>query len=191
MRNPNALISMAYISENNENPYWVFCEYIKYCLFKNSSDIIPFAEIGKLVSAEFGIILPHNVLLRCLDYLKKDGVVIESHHQVKRLGAFDSRAFDERRLQQKKAEQELIDRLTQYVKRFDREWSEEYTREQLIKVLDDDGFAFSFSVGENFSKDSIGTEGLLNGTSAEAEEKENHEPLYEDRFFVGRFMSRL
>lgn len=191
MRNPNALISMAYISENNENPYAVFCEYIKYCLFKNSSDTVSFAEIGKSVSKEFGIMLPHNVLLRCLDYLKKDGAVIESHHQVKRLGSFDIIKFDERRFQQRKAEQELIDRLRQFAERYNRVWSEEYAREQLIKMLDDDGFAFSFSVGEGFAQDFIGTKEPLIDVATVSEESGIHKPVYEDRFFTGRFIEQI
>lgn len=37
MKNPNALISMAIVSQNADNPYSVFCEYIKYCIFTNNT----------------------------------------------------------------------------------------------------------------------------------------------------------
>ena len=33
MKNPNALIAMAQVAQNANNPYAAFCEYIKYCIF--------------------------------------------------------------------------------------------------------------------------------------------------------------
>ncbi len=40
MKNKNALIKMAHVSENADNPYFVFFEIIKYCLNEE-----PFIEI--------------------------------------------------------------------------------------------------------------------------------------------------
>ena len=55
MRNPNALIAMAQVAQNANNPYEVFCEYIKYCVFSNVSSIMTLSEIRTAVGKEFGL----------------------------------------------------------------------------------------------------------------------------------------
>ena len=66
MKNPNALIAMAQVAQNANNPYAAFCEYIKYCIFMNTEDTMHITEIREAVGREFGIYIPHNVLLKCL-----------------------------------------------------------------------------------------------------------------------------
>ena len=40
MQNRNALISMACVSQNANNPFMVFCEYIKYCVYKVTQNLL-------------------------------------------------------------------------------------------------------------------------------------------------------
>ena len=40
MKNPNALIAMAQVAQNANNPYAAFCEYIKYCVFSTASSVV-------------------------------------------------------------------------------------------------------------------------------------------------------
>ena len=71
MKNPNALIAMAQVAQNANNPYAAFCEYIKYCIFINTEDTMHITEIREAVGREFGIYIPHNVL--------PELIVINSH----------------------------------------------------------------------------------------------------------------
>lgn len=45
MKNPNALIAMAQVAQNANNPYAAFCEYIKYCVFSTASSVVTLSEI--------------------------------------------------------------------------------------------------------------------------------------------------
>ena len=61
MRNPNALIAMAFVSQNSNNPYSVFCEYIKYCIFSDTADAMSISDVRTSVSKEFGLYIPYNI----------------------------------------------------------------------------------------------------------------------------------
>ena len=66
LKNPNALIAMAFVSRNADNPYSVFCEYIKYCIFANTANVMSITDIRTAVSEEFGLYLPYNIIAKCL-----------------------------------------------------------------------------------------------------------------------------
>ena len=76
MRNPNALIAMAFVSQNSNNPYSVFCEYIKYCIFSDTADTMSISDIRTSVSKEFGLYIPYNIAVKCLRFLYK-GIIIK------------------------------------------------------------------------------------------------------------------
>ena len=77
MQNPNALIAMALISHNANNPYTVFCEYIKYCIYANAEDTMTLPEIRNAVGDEFGLFLPYNVAIKL--YLQRNAPSISDH----------------------------------------------------------------------------------------------------------------
>ena len=58
MKNPNALIAMAQVAQNANNPFDAFCEYIKYCIFVNPSETMVLPEIRDAIGKEFGIYIP-------------------------------------------------------------------------------------------------------------------------------------
>lgn len=198
VKNPNALIAMAFVSQNAGNPYLVFCEYIKYCIFVNAVDSMTLTEIRDAVASEFGLYIPYNIAVKCLSIIEEEGMITQVHHQIKRVGVFDTEAFDRERGIYKETENSLIDALIKFVAKYDREWSYEYAREQLIKVLDKNGLAYDIfihgkSVGGNGAKTTVSQEEinelLPDEEAVECEDIEK-QPMYSDSFYVGRFIEQ-
>lgn len=196
MRNPNALIAMAQVAQNANNPYEAFCEYIKYCVFSNVSSIMTLSEIRTAVGKEFGLYIPHNVLMKCLSYIQDEGVITFDTHQIKRIGAFDTEAFDRDRETYRATESAIIQALMQYASKYSREWTIEHTRELLIKALDRNGLAYDIFLHEGSS-----TNGAHQPTINECEMAEMlpddeeiepddiaTQPLFTDEYFVGKFI---
>ena len=195
MKNPNALIAMALVSQNANNPYAVFCEYIKYCIFSSAKDIMAITDVREAVCKEFGILIPYNVLVKCLSVIENSDIIETSDYQVKKTGVFDTNAFDCEREAYRKTETSIIEALVGYVAKYGLEWSFEYAREQLIKVLDKNGLAYDIFVygkpvctsGVQSSLYAKDLEELLPDEDA-VEEDEGMQPLYSDGLFVGRFI---
>ena len=196
MRNPNALIAMAQVAQNANNPYEAFCEYIKYCVFSNVSSIMTLSEIRTAVGKEFGLYIPHNVLMKCLSYIQDEGVITFDIHQIKRIGSFDTEAFDRDRETYRATESAIIQALMQYASKYSREWTIEHTRELLIKALDRNGLAFDIFLYEGSY-----TNGAHQPTINECEMAEMlpddeeiepddiaTQPLFTDEYFVGKFI---
>ena len=196
MRNPNALIAMAQVAQNANNPYEAFCEYIKYCVFSNVSSIMTLSEIRTAVGKEFGLYIPHNVLMKCLSYIQDEGAITFDTHQIKRIGSFDTEAFDRDRETYRATESAIIQALMQYASKYSREWTIEHTRELLIKALDRNGLAYDIFLHEGSS-----TNGAHQPTINECEMAEMlpddeeiepddiaTQPLFTDEYFVGKFI---
>ena len=196
MKNPNALIAMAQVAQNANNPYEAFCEYIKYCVFSNVSSIMTLSEIRTAVGKEFGLYIPHNVLMKCLSYIQDEGVITFDIHQIKRIGSFDTEAFDRDRETYRATESAIIQALMQYASKYSREWTIEHTRELLIKALDRNGLAYDIFLHEGSS-----TNGAHQPTINECEMAEMlpddeeielddiaTQPLFTDEYFVGKFI---
>lgn len=196
MRNPNALIAMAQVAQNANNPYEAFCEYIKYCVFSNVSSIMTLSEIRTAVGKEFGLYIPHNVLMKCLSYIQDEDVITFDIHQIKRIGSFDTEAFDRDRETYRATESAIIQALMQYASKYSREWTIEHTRELLIKALDRNGLAYDIFLHEGSS-----TNGAHQPTINECEMAEMlpddeeielddiaTQPLFTDEYFVGKFI---
>lgn len=196
MRNPNALIAMAQVAQNANNPYEAFCEYIKYCVFSNVSSIMTLSEIRTAVGKEFGLYIPHNVLMKCLSYIQDEGAITFDTHQIKRIGSFDTEAFDRDRETYRATESAIIQALMQYASKYSREWTIEHTRELLIKALDRNGLAYDIFLHEGSS-----TNGAHQPTINECEMVEMlpddeeiepddiaTQPLFTDEYFVGKFI---
>lgn len=196
MRNPNALIAMAQVAQNANNPYEAFCEYIKYCVFSNVSSIMTLSGIRTAVGKEFGLYIPHNVLMKCLSYIQDEGVITFDIHQIKRIGSFDTETFDHDRETYRATESAIIQALMQYASKYSREWTIEHTRELLIKALDRNGLAYDIFLHEGSS-----TNGAHQPTINECEMAEMlpddeeielddiaTQPLFTDEYFVGKFI---
>ena len=196
MRNPNALIAMAQVAQNANNPYEAFCEYIKYCVFSNVSSIMTLSEIRTAVGKEFGLYIPHNVLMKCLSYIQDEGVITFDTHQIKRAGSFDTEAFDRDREAYRATELAIIQAMMQYASKYSREWTAEHTRELLIKVLDRNGLAYDIFLHEGSSTNGAHQPTINEREMAEMlpddEEIEPDDiatqPLFTDEYFVGKFI---
>lgn len=189
LKNKNALISMALVAQNAaDNPYGAFCEYIKYCIFTNPSDLMTITQLKEAVIKEFGLYMPSNVMIRCIESIRAEGTVDYSDHQISRIGFFDTTAFDKERLSFKETERNLIDALVKYATKYNRDWSNDEAREQLVKVLDRGGLAFDIFVNEKETGfeyfDSLHDE-------EETLEGEESEPLFTDSFLVARFLEEI
>lgn len=194
MQNPNALISMAQVSQNSNNPFLVFTQYIKYCLSANGNDSVSILEIKEAISNEFGIYMPHNIVYKCLMDLKKEGFVSIDNHKIKMTGAFDVEAFDHQREEYRKIENEIIDQLILFVKKYKLNWDKKYAREQIIKVLDRKGIAFDIFVHKKLTEQDENNK--LNDmeeifTEDEGCDESINTPLYSDDFFTARFINEI
>ena len=198
MRNPNALIAMALISHNANNPYTVFCEYIKYCIYSSAENTMTLPEIRNALGDEFGLFLPYNIAIKCLFLIQTEGSIVWDNHQIKRIGTFDLEGFERRRAEYRAVEMSVIDNLVQYVEQYGRTWSPEYAREQLIKVLDRNGLAYDIFLHSNtlHNVDKPSTinmdviEELMVDDDAIEEDDTEKQPLFSDSFFVGKFIEK-
>lgn len=199
MRNPNALIAMAQVAQNVNNPYEAFCEYIKYCIFSNVSTIMTLSEIRTAVHQEFGLYMPHNILIKCLSYIREAGIISFDSHQIKRVGSFDTEAFDRERETYRSTESAIIQALMQYVSKYNREWTAEYTREILIRILDRNGLAYDVFLHEGISANESHQPAISKNEIAkmlpddeelESDDTDN-QPLFTDEYFVGRFIEEI
>lgn len=196
MNNPNALIAMAQVAQNAKNPYESFCEYIKYCIFSNASDMMKLPEIKMAVGKEFGLYMPHNVLMKCLSYIQDDGLITLNTHQIKRIGTFDTEAFDRERATYRETEATIIEALVQYVSKYGRKWTIKYARELLIRVLDRNGLAYDIFLHEGSSANGVCgpiiSESKIGELLPDDEEIEQNDivsqPFFTDDYFVGKFI---
>lgn len=202
LENPNALITLAHVSANANNPYKAFCEYIKYYIFTQTSDLIDISEIKVGVKTEFGLEIPYNILTYCIRNRLKDCLVFEkAQHRFRRIGSFDVEGFEKARNEVKRIEDNLIDALLKYVEGYGRKWTREYAVNQLIKVLDKDGFAYDIFVNAAYSDfsssnsfaDKFAEQDKFFYDEDEVDAKQDdisQQPLYNDRFFVGKFIQK-
>lgn len=199
MQNSNALIALAQVSQNANNPYSIFGEYIKFCVFVNPANTMTLTEVRDAVSDEFGLYLPQNIIVKCLSHLQNEGVVSQDNHQIKRTGTFDTESFEKIRSEYRTTEQALIDALINYVAKYKRAWTVEYAREQLIKVLDSNGLAYDiflhrqvpFSNDLQPSVDVAEMDELLPDDEKIEVENFEKQPLFTDYFFVGKFVEDI
>lgn len=73
MKNNNALISMAIVSQNANDPFYVFSEYIKYCIFSYADNMLTISKLKELIENEFDIIIPNHIIIHCLKTVVNEG----------------------------------------------------------------------------------------------------------------------
>lgn len=191
MNNVNALVTIAYISQGNGNPYAVFCEYIKYCLVINTSKWKMVGELKQDLEREFGIIFPQNVLLRCLNFLQKEGFLSINRHQIYTKGTFDTDAFETKRRYFREEEDYLVQMLVEHVGKLGKTWTLEYARSALSDFLRMNGNAFDIFYNGELQDVRRPREGQdeLSATNADSSaHNEDAEPVViPDRWYVGNF----
>lgn len=195
MQNRNALVSLAYASQNND-PYAVFQEYIKYCLHASPQDSLLFNELVELVQQEFGIKLPKTIANICVDKLKLEGLASVSDHKIYKQGYFDVSSFDAIRKDYRTTEATIIANLIRFAAEFDKQWDEEYAREMLTKALDRSGLAFDIFFMQNGK-----TTDVVNSVTEDYEytclddselaSPSNEVPLYSDIFCAGQYVRKI
>lgn len=204
--NPNAWISIALVSENKGNPYSVFCEYIKYCMASSTSGRMLLSEIRENLRENFGLQLPYNVLTSCMNWLEEEQFVSVERHQFRWTGEYDTEEFDRRRVSYQKTEESLVRALIGYMARRDRDWSPEYAKEQLFRVLDYNGLASDLFLNGSMKENGIPSvqaeEAVAEGEKELEEQHEieqdpavtesnTDEPYFPDRYFVGKFIEEI
>lgn len=200
VQNPNALITMATVSQNANNPFATFCEYLKYCIFTNCSESISLNDLKESVKKEFGIYIPHNIILHCLSTLEKEAVISQHNHQIKRIGSFDIDTFEQKRTEFRLIEKSLIDELIKFVSKFQLTWDYDFAKEQLIKVLDGDGLAYDVFVGNTekydsepntfAEKETFETASITDIDEDAVDNESDEQPLFVDRNFAGMFVKK-
>lgn len=191
MENPNALIAIAHVSENAQNPYSAFCEYIKYCMTSSSDDYFTEQAIRDAVNEEFGIKIPHHVIIKCLKYLQSERFLLtEDKHTVRRIGTFDIDAFDQAREIFRETEAALISSLIKYVAKYGKSWSEEYAREQLVGILIRDNLAYDVFLQDYLSiQNKTSDISVLEDEYSEYNESpEDSQPMFPDFTYTGKFI---
>lgn len=196
MSNKNALIAMAHVSENSSNPYYNYGEYIKYCLFTNASNYININELKDAVKEEFGIYIPHNVFIYCLNILSNERIIEQKDSRIHRIGDFDLEGFEHIRDDYQKTENTLINELIDYVAKYDIVWDYDTARRELIKILDCNGLAYEIfvhekDVSEETIYDSLELQIESDEDFSDEDESVESQPLYSNSFYVGRFIFQL
>ena len=186
MKNKNALITMAHVSENADNPYFVFCEFIKYCIHKETSKEMQVDELRRSVGNELGINIPQNIINQCIQFLIDENAVSIINHKVKLIGEFDSDRFSSLQFQYMETERNVVLSLVDFAKKNKKDWSYDYAREQLLYVLDNDCLAFDILNGVKQNQ-------IIDNDAVEEMELEDNQssPLFTDRYIVGRFIHDL
>ncbi len=205
MQNKNALITMATVSQNADNPYYAFEEYIKYCLFINSNAVVMLKDLSKAIEQEFGLKLPKNVLTKCLENIAKEKIISTENYQIKKVGSFDIKGFDEQRERYREIEYKLINALIDYAKKYNRIWDYSEARKLLIKVLDRNGLAYDIFTRKYNVQNNVETvantpqsqellpdeEELLNFDKINNSSTISNNQLFDDIYFVGRFIKQI
>ena len=191
MENPNALIAIAHVTENAQNPYSAFCEYIKYCMMTSSEDVFTEQVIRDAVKKEFGIKIPHHVVIKCLDCLHNERFVSsEANHVIRRVGSFDITAFEQARAAFRETEAALIDALIKYVEKYGKHWSKDFAREQLVCILNRDSLAYDVFVQDYSSiQNKTSDSKLLDDEYADdSNGLEDSQPMFPDITYAGKFI---
>lgn len=195
LNNPYALIVMAHVSENADNPYSVFCEIIKYCVYSSANNQLTFDETQELLSKKSGIKLPNNVLVQCLRIIERDGLIsVSKNHTITRTGSYDIERFEQSYDSQKSIEDSIINDLICFAKKYHKTWDYDYARKQLIDFLDATGFAHDVFLEEDphsgFS-DNSEVSSNADSNSADKTNDEDNEAVFPDRIFVGLFIDEI
>lgn len=192
MENPNALMAVAYISQNDNNIYGVFCEYIKYCISKYDCKLIMLKDVYDDIAKEFGIKVPHNILLFCLNMMDKEGFLkVFKDKSIKVVGNYDCSILDKARIDFHTIENNLINAMISYGTKYNKQWNYSEARELLINILNKSGIACDIFLENEIDFDEFG-EDYFNEETEDITELEfdisRSEPLFKDELIAGKFI---
>lgn len=142
MKNPNTLVSLAYI-KSNKNPLAVFCNYILYLLLTAPNQSLRADELKAKLAEKFGLLMPQQMINSCVRILKKDreinsfpnggGYVIGSTQ-------FDVSAFESNLKRLQEQEEVVLNSIIEFVfQNYKVNWSKEDARKYLSAFLADEG----------------------------------------------------
>lgn len=142
MRNPNTLVSLAYIKANN-NPLGVFCNYILYLLLIAPNQSLRADELISRLSERFGLNMPQQMINNCVHILKKSGEV----KQLPNGGGysvgttkFDTTAFDNNMRRLHEQEMAVLKSIVDFVSsKYKTNWTTESAKNYLSLFLDEEG----------------------------------------------------
>lgn len=191
------------VSQNENDPFSVFCSYLEYCLYSNNSHSMILTDLRERVLNEFGINLPYNILMSCLNKLQKQKSITINKHSIRTIGTFDIEEFDRKRSEYRQIEKAIVNELISFAANYGRNWSEETARERLIEVLDNNGLAYDIFMHKdskgNANKSSqysdeiielLPDEEIDDDTAEATDDVPDAEPLYADSFFVGKYIEK-
>nr|MBQ4457053.1 hypothetical protein [Clostridia bacterium] len=118
-------------------------------------------------------------------------VSLEENHVIRRVGSFDVPAFEQARASFRDTETALITELIDYVKKYGKDWSEEYAREQLVSILSRDSLAYDvffqdYSSVQNKTSDS---KALDDEYAEDSDGDEDSQPMFPDITYAGKFIT--
>lgn len=143
MKNQNTLISLAYIKVN-DNPLFVFCQYILYLLLKEPEQSLRADLLKDNLLKEFGLNMPQQLINNCIRILEKQEEVVRLPHGAGYKVAttkFDIDSFDRSRHQLHEHEEAVLQALVSFVdERYAKKWTRDEAREHLSYFLDKEGY---------------------------------------------------
>lgn len=118
MKNPNTLVSLAYI-KTNKNPLHVFCNYVLYVLITAPNQSLRMDEIRDKLYSEFGLNMPLQMIQSCTRILRKSGELITlpdgGGYSIKDT-TFDAAAFEGTRRRLHEQENRVLKAMADFVK---------------------------------------------------------------------------
>ena len=157
MKNPNALISLAYI-KINKNPLHIFCNYILYILLTASNQSLRVDEIKDRLKDKFGLDMPQLMLKNCTRMLKDSGDIVQMPNGGGyKIGAtkFDTESFERTLLRLQEQEEVVLRSIVNFVSsRYKLSWSEDDARRYLSLFLGEEGNGARLFLYEEFPTDS-------------------------------------
>lgn len=191
MENSNALISAAYISQSEGQPYRVFCEYVKYCVTRHPSEQMLIGELRGALENEFGMYFPRNVLNRCLSILIRENFLSTERHHIYRNGNFDCTTFDKKRDKFRETKDYVVRQLIDHVSTFKKTWDVAYAEKALGDFLRSTESAFElFFRGNEWHPAEVPSQHSPI-SSQDKESSEAKEGVFPDKWYVGNFVQHI
>lgn len=142
MRNPNALVSLAYI-KTNSNPLSVFCNYILYLLVTAPDQSLRSDELKLKLKDCFGLDMPQQMINNCIHILrKKNDVVLLPAGAGYSIGTtnFNADTFEKNLLRLQEQEIAVLQSIVAFVyDTYKINWSVDDAKNYLSAFLDEEG----------------------------------------------------
>ena len=139
MKNPNTLVSLAYI-KTSKNPIYVFCNFILYLLVTAPNQSLRADEIKEKLGEKFGLNMPHQMIQNCTKVLKNSGDIVQLPNGAGysiRETKFDAETFERTRLRLHEQEEYVLEAIVEFVNsHYNLSWSADDAKRYLSAFLD-------------------------------------------------------